>query len=219
MLNYTWFEIIIHMGTYYLKTPISDDDIAKLRVGDTIYVSGVLVSARDAAHVRMVELLHRGEKLPVDLRGGVIYHAGPVALKQGDTWRIVSMGPTTSARMEEFEPEVIEKLGVKLVIGKGGMGPKTTEAMKKYKAAYAIFTGGAGVLAAQAIKRVINVYWLDLGIAEAMWVLEVENFGPLTVIIDSYGNNYYEDLRKNVRNKVPELSKEVVDVIKNVIKI
>lgn len=146
---------MVGMGTYYLKTPISDDDITKLRVGDTIYVSGTLISARDAAHVRMVELLHRGgEKLPVDLRGGgVIYHAGgPVALKQGDTWRIVSMGPTTSARMDDFEPEVIEKLGVKLVIGKGGMGPKTTEAMKKFKAAYAIFTGGAGVLAAQAIK-------------------------------------------------------------------
>lgn len=174
--------------------------------------------------MRMVELLHRGEKLPVDLRGGgVIYHAGgPVALKQGNTWRIVSMGPTTSARMDDFEPEVIEKLGgVKLVIGKGGMGVKTTEAMKRYKAAYAIFTGGAGgVLAAQAIKRVIDVYWLDLGgIAEAMWVLEVENFGPLTVIIDSYGNNYYEDLRKNVRSKVPDLSKEVVDTIKSLIKI
>ncbi len=121
--------------------------------------------------------------------------------------------------MDDFEPEVIEKLGVKLVIGKGGMGPKTTEAMKKFKAAYAIFTGGAGVLAAQAIKRVVGVHWLDLGIAEAMWVLEVENFGPLTVIIDSYGNNYYEDLRKNVRSKVPELSKEVVNTIKNVIKI
>ncbi|ADN51700.1 FumA C-terminus/TtdB family hydratase beta subunit [Vulcanisaeta distributa] len=207
------------MGTYYLKTPISDDDITKLRVGDTIYVSGILVSARDAAHVRMVESLHKGEKLPVDLRGGVIYHAGPVALKQGNTWRIVSMGPTTSARMDDFEPEVIEKLGVKLVIGKGGMGPKTTEAMKRYKAAYAIFTGGAGVLAAQAIKRVVDVHWLDLGIAEAMWVLEVENFGPLTVIIDSYGNNYYEDLRKNVRSKVPDLSKEVVNTIKSVIKV
>lgn len=121
--------------------------------------------------------------------------------------------------MDDFEPEVIEKAGVKLVIGKGGMGSKTTEAMKKYKAAYAIFTGGAGVLAAQAIKRVIGVNWLDLGIAEAMWVLEVENFGPLTVIIDSYGNNYYEGLRKSVREKVPDLSKEVTNVIKSVIKI
>ncbi|KUO93647.1 MAG: fumarate hydratase [Vulcanisaeta sp. CIS_19] len=205
------------MGTYYLKTPISDEDITKLRVGDTIYVSGILVSARDSAHVRMIESIRKGEKLPVDLKGGVIYHAGPVALKQGDTWRIISMGPTTSARMDDFEPEVIEKLGVKLVIGKGGMGPKTTEAMRKFKAAYAIFTGGAGVLAAKAIKRVLGVHWLDLGIAEAMWILEVENFGPLTVVIDSYGNNYYEDLRKNVREKVKELSEEVNRVIKDVL--
>jgi fumarase beta subunit (EC 4.2.1.2) len=205
------------VGTYYLKTPISDEDITKLRIGDTIYVSGILVSARDSAHVRMIESIRKGEKLPVDLKGGVIYHAGPVALKQGDTWRIISMGPTTSARMDDFEPEVIEKLGVKLVIGKGGMGPKTTEAMRKFKAAYAIFTGGAGVLAAKAIKRVLGVHWLDLGIAEAMWILEVENFGPLTVVIDSYGNNYYEDLRKNVREKVKELSEEVNRVIKDVL--
>lgn len=202
------------MATYNLRTPISDEDIDKLRVGDTIYVSGVLVSARDSAHVRMVEYLRKGEKLPVDLKGGVIYHAGPVALKQGNTWRIISMGPTTSARMEEFEPEVIEKLGVKLVIGKGGMGPKTTEAMKKFKAAYAIFTGGAGVLAAQAIKRVIDVHWLDLGAAEAMWVLEVENFGPLTVIIDAHGNNYYQDLMSNVRSRIKDLSTELADFIK-----
>jgi fumarate hydratase subunit beta len=205
------------VGTYYLKIPISDEDITKLRVGDTIYVSGILISARDSVHVRMVESIRKGEKLPVDLKGGVIYHAGPVALKQGDTWRIISMGPTTSARMDDFEPEVIEKLGVKLVIGKGGMGPKTTGAMRKFKAAYAIFTGGAGVLAAKAIKRVLGVHWLDLGIAEAMWILEVENFGPLTVVIDSYGNNYYEDLRKNVREKVKELSEEVNRVIKDVL--
>ncbi|MGC8543468.1 MAG: fumarate hydratase C-terminal domain-containing protein, partial [Vulcanisaeta sp.] len=93
------------MGTYHLKTPITDDDIVKLKVGDTVYVSGTLISARDAAHVRMVELIRKGEKLPVDLKGGVIYHAGPVALKQGDTWKIISMGPTTSARMDDFEPE------------------------------------------------------------------------------------------------------------------
>jgi fumarase beta subunit (EC 4.2.1.2) len=135
------------MAIYHLKTPISDQDVERLNIGDTVYVSGILVSARDAAHVRMVEAIRRGEALPVDLRGGVIYHAGPVAVKEGESWRIISMGPTTSARMEEFEPEVIEKLGVKLVIGKGGMGPRTTEAMRRFKAAYLIFTGGA-------------VYWL-----------------------------------------------------------
>ena len=201
------------VAIYHLKTPISDQDVERLNIGDTVYVSGILVSARDAAHVRMVEAIRRGEALPVDLRGGVIYHAGPVAVKEGDSWRIISMGPTTSARMEEFEPEVIEKLGVKLVIGKGGMGPRTTEAMRRFKAAYLIFTGGAGVLAARAIKRVLGVHWLDLGVAEAMWILEVEEFGPLTVIIDSKGNNYYEDLRRKARERVDEAVREVLGSI------
>ena len=198
------------MAVYRFKTPISDSDVEGLRVGDTVYVSGIIVSARDSAHVRMIEYLRSGRQIPVDLRGGVIYHAGPVAVKVGGSWRIISMGPTTSARMEEFEPEVIEKLGVKLIIGKGGMGPKTTEAMRRFKAAYAIFTGGAGVLAARAIKRVVDVHWLDLGIAEAMWVLEVEDFGPLTVMIDPTGRNFYEELRAGARSKVDELAREVL---------
>ncbi len=185
---------------FSLKTPISSEEIARLRVGDTIYISGMLVSARDAAHMRLLESVP-----PVDLRGGVIYHAGPVAKKTEGGWRIISMGPTTSARMEAFEAEVIEKYGVKLVVGKGGMGRRTAEAMKKHVAAYAVFTGGAGVLAAKAVKRVIDVHWLDLGIAEAMWVLEVENFGPLTVMIDSTGRNYYEELREEARRRIGEV--------------
>ncbi|AAL63968.1 FumA C-terminus/TtdB family hydratase beta subunit [Pyrobaculum aerophilum] len=193
------------MPTYYLKTPLTTEDVSKLRVGDTVYISGVIVSARDSAHKRMLEYVERGEKLPVDLKGGVIYHAGPVARKKDGGWEIISMGPTTSARMEAFQADVIEKLGVKLVVGKGGMGKRTAEAMRKHIAAYAIFTGGAGVLAAKAIKRVVDVHWLDLGIAEAMWVLEVENFGPLTVMIDSTGRNYYDELREEARAKVPEI--------------
>lgn len=198
-----------NMPTYYLKTPLSNEDVARLRVGDTVYISGVVVSARDSAHKRMLEYLERGERLPVDLQGGVIYHAGPVAKKTERGWEIISMGPTTSARMEAFQAEVIEKLGVKLVVGKGGMGKRTAEAMRKFIAAYAIFTGGAGVLAAKAIKKVVDVYWLDLGMAEAMWVLEVENFGPLTAMIDPTGRNYYEEMREEARRKVPEILKSL----------
>jgi len=192
------------MPVYRLKTPLSTEEVAKLRVGDTVYVSGVVVAARDAAHKRMLEYMERGERLPVDLRGGVIYHVGPVVRKTERGWEVISAGPTTSARMEAFEAEVIG-LGVKLVVGKGGMGRRTAEAMKKHVAAYAIFTGGAGVLAAKAIKRVVDVYWLDLGMAEAMWVFEVENFGPLTVMIDSTGRNFYDDLREEARRRIPEV--------------
>jgi len=197
------------MPVYRLKTPLSTEEVAKLRVGDTVYVSGVVVAARDRAHVRMLEYIERGEKLPVDLRGGVVYHVGPVARRTERGWEVISAGPTTSARMEAFEADVIEKLGVKLVVGKGGMGKKTAEAMKKHVAAYAIFTGGAGVLAAKAIKRVVDVHWLDLGMAEAMWVFEVEDFGPLTVMIDSTGRNYYDELREEARRKVAEILKAI----------
>jgi len=193
------------MPIYHLKTPLSAEDVAKLRVGDTLYISGVVVAARDSAHKRMLEYIERGEKLPVDLRGGVIYHVGPVVRRTERGWEVISAGPTTSARMEAFEADVIEKLGVKLVVGKGGMGRRTAEAMKKHVAAYAIFTGGAGVLAAKAIKRVVDVYWLDLGMAEAMWVFEVENFGPLTVMIDPTGRNYYDELREEARGRIPEI--------------
>ncbi len=197
------------MPVYRLKTPLSTEEVAKLRVGDTVYVSGVVVAARDAAHKRMLEYIERGEKLPVDLRGGVIYHVGPVVRRTERGWEVISAGPTTSARMEAFEADVIEKLGVKLVVGKGGMGKRTAEAMKKHVAAYAIFTGGAGVLAAKAIKRVVDVHWLDLGMAEAMWVFEVEDFGPLTVMIDPTGRNYYDEMREEARRKVAEILKTI----------
>lgn len=193
------------MSIYHLKTPLSAEDVARLRVGDTLYISGVVVAARDSAHKRMLEYIERGEKLPVDLRGGVVYHVGPVVRRTERGWEVISAGPTTSARMEAFEAEVIERLGVKLVVGKGGMGKRTAEAMKKHVAAYAIFTGGAGVLAAKAIKRVVDVYWLDLGMAEAMWVFEAENFGPLTVMIDSTGRNFYDELREEARGRIPEI--------------
>jgi fumarate hydratase subunit beta len=197
------------MPVYRLKTPLSTEEVAKLRVGDTVYVSGVVVAARDAAHKRMLEYIERGEKLPVDLRGGALYHVGPVARRTERGWEVISAGPTTSARMEAFEADVIEKLGVKLVVGKGGMGKRTAEAMKKHVAAYAIFTGGAGVLAAKAIKRVVDVHWLDLGMAEAMWVFEVIDFGPLTVMIDPTGRNYYDELREEARRKVADILKAI----------
>ncbi len=189
------------MPTYYLKTPISEEDIRKLRAGDIAYVSGIMVTARDAAHRRMLEYLKEGKPLPVDLRGGVLYHCGPVVRKKNGEWEVVAAGPTTSARMELYEATVIEKFGVRIVVGKGGMGSKTAEACKKYGAVYTIFTGGAAVLAANAIKRVIKVEWLDLGIPEALWVFEVENFGPLLVTIDSTGKNLIEEVIEGALKK------------------
>ena len=174
-----------------------------------MYISGTIVTARDAAHRRMLEYLKSGREIPVDLKGGVIYHCGPVVRKKNDEWEVISAGPTTSARMELYEAEVIEKLGVRIIIGKGGMGSKTAEACKKYGAVYTIFTGGAGALAANAIKRVVKVEWLDLGIPEALWVFEVENFGPLLVTIDSTGRNLIAENMENAFKKREEILRKL----------
>jgi len=186
------------LAVYKLKTPISEDEIRKLRVNDVIYISGTIVTARDQAHRRALEFFNQGKTLPINLEGLAVFHCGPLVRKEGDKWIIISAGPTTSTRMEVFEDEFIKKFKVRVIIGKGGMGARTTEAMRKYGAVYGAFTGGAGVLAAQAIKNVQSVEWFDLGMPEALWILEVEDFGPLTVAIDSHGNNLFTEVSKRV---------------------
>ncbi len=193
------------MAEYKFKLPVSEEDVRRLRVGDIVYVTGTMVTARDQAHRRVLELVKKGEKPPVDLRGLALYHCGPVVRKKpSGEWEIVAAGPTTSTRMEVLEAEFIEATGVRIIIGKGGMGSRTAEACRKHGAVYAVFTGGAAVLAANAIKRVKEVHWLDLGIPEAMWVLEVEDFGPLVVTIDSTGRNLYAELMAEAKKRLEE---------------
>ncbi len=184
------------MATYKLTTPISEEQVRKLKVNDVLYVTGTIVTARDQAHNRALQLYKEGKKLPIDLEGLVVFHCGPIVKKEGDKWIVVAAGPTTSTRMDIFEDEFIKNFKVRVVIGKGGMGKRTTDAMQKYGAVYGAFTGGAGVLAAKAIKNVKAVEWFDLGMPEALWIFEAEEFGPLTVAIDSHGNNLYEDVKK-----------------------
>ena len=180
------------VAVYKLRTPISEEDVRRLQLGDVIYISGIMVTARDSAHRRAMEILRAGGSLPVDLRGGVLYHCGPVVKKVGEEWRVVAAGPTTSIRMEPFEAEFIKLTGVRVIVGKGGMGADTTRACKEYGAVYTVFTGGCGALAANAIKHVQRVEWFDLGVPEALWVFEVEEFGPLVVTIDAHGSNFHE---------------------------
>ena len=181
---------------FRLKTPLSENDVYKLKAGDVIYLTGRLITARDLAHKRIRQYLRENRKLPFNLNGLALFHCGPVVKKVDDEWTVVAAGPTTSMRMEPFEHEVIEKLGVRLIIGKGGMGEKTRKAMMKHGAAYGVFTGGAAVLAAKHIKRVLDVKWMDLGTPEAVWTFEVEDFGPLIIAMDSHGESLFE---KNLR--------------------
>jgi len=185
------------MAVFKFKTPISEEDVRKLKVNDVLYVTGTIVTARDAAHKKALEQFNLGKPLPINLEGLAVFHCGPIVKKEGDKWVVVAAGPTTSTRMDQFEDEFIKAFKVRVVIGKGGMGKKTTDAMQKYGAVYGAFTGGAGVLAAKAVKNVKTVEWLqDLGMPEALWVFEVEEFGPLTVAIDSHGKNLFEEVKK-----------------------
>jgi fumarate hydratase subunit beta len=186
------------MAIYKLKTPILEEEIRKLKVNDVLYVTGTIVTARDQAHRRALEYFKDGKPLPINLEGLAVFHCGPVMSKQGDMWIAVAAGPTTSTRMDLFEDEFIKDFKVRVVIGKGGMGKKTTDAMAKYGAVYGAFTGGAAILAARAIKNVKSVEWYDLGMPEAMWIFEAQEFGPLAVAIDSHGNNLFTDVQRMV---------------------
>jgi len=198
------------LGKTVVKLPLVEGDVLRLRAGDVLYVDGIVVTARDAAHRRF---LVEGVPLPIDLRGLAVLHAGPVMVKRGGKWVCVSIGPTTSERMERYEYEFIARTGVKLIIGKGGMGPRTAEACRRYRAAYAIFPGGCGALGAEAVEEVLGVEWLDLGVPEALWILKVRELGPLIVAIDSQGTNMTEEVRRRSRIMVEEAVNKVVSKV------
>lgn len=198
------------MAEVKLTTPISEEDIRKLKVGDTLYISGTIFLARDEAHLRALEYAEEGKELPLDFKGLAVFHCGPIVKKdETGEWQVVAAGPTTSSRMEIFQDKFIEKFRISAVIGKGGMFDRTTAAMKKFGAVYCAFTGGAAVLAANAVKKVKGVEWLDLGTPEALWIFEVEDFGPLTVGIDSHGNNLF----KNISDEVEKNKAKVYEII------
>ncbi len=176
-----------------LTTPLSEQDVLSLSVGDVIYLSGTLVTARDSGHKRRVI---EGVIPSVDLRGGAIFHAGPITKKDGDKYEIVAIGPTTSMRMERYESDFISLTGVKMIIGKGGMGKKTTSACVHEKAVHCVFPGGCAVVGATQVEEVLSAEWLDLGMPEAFYTLKVKEFGPLIVSIDTRGNNLFEENKK-----------------------
>jgi len=178
---------------YHLDLPVKSDDIKKLHVGDTIYISGYVFTARDEAHHMMLKTDKKDLSFnPSDM---ALYHCGPLMKKIRDNWQVVSAGPTTSSRMEIFEDKFIEKFAVNIIIGKGGMGERTQKALKTNSAVYTAYTGGAGALAADRVQSVPAVYWLnELGMPEAVWIFKVQDFGPLVVAMDSHENSiYYRD--------------------------
>lgn len=176
-----------------LTTPISEEKIRSLKVGDEVFISGTLFTGRDAVH----KYLHEGGKLPagVNFKDGILYHCGPVVIKdeQGQ-WKCVAAGPTTSIREEPYQWQVIRDFGLRGVIGKGGMGDKTLQACKEHGCVYLHAIGGAAQVLAQCIKRVRGVHMMEqFGAPEAIWEFEVENF-PAVVTMDSHGGSLHKEV-------------------------
>lgn len=173
-----------------LTTPVSDNDLKELRIGDVIYLSGHIVTCRDVAHRRLIEY---GRELPIDISGGAIFHAGPIVRKiDEEKYEMVSIGPTTSMRMEKFEKEFIKQTGVKVIVGKGGMGQDTVEGCSEFTAIHCVFPAGCAVIAATQVEEIERSEWMDLGMPETLWLCRIKEFGPLIVSIDTHGGNLFE---------------------------
>ncbi|MGQ9479662.1 MAG: FumA C-terminus/TtdB family hydratase beta subunit [Thermoproteota archaeon] len=186
------------MAEYRLRTPIGKSEVRSLRVGDVIYISGEVFTIRDRAQKKILEE-KRSRRLPFSLEGLVEYHAGPIVRRTGSGFEIISLGPTTSLRMEPWEYEFIRETGISGVVGKGGMGDRTRRACMELGAFYGVLPGGAAALLAKRIRGVKDVYWVEeMGVPEATWHLEVDELGPIIVVIDSEGNDLYDNLRKRV---------------------
>ena len=189
-----------------LTTPITYDQIKDLKIGDTVYLTGLLATCRDSGHGRVVRDGIFPERF--ELKDGAILHAGPIVGKdENGKDYMVSVGPTTSRRMELVEADFIEKTGVRLIIGKGGMMEKTAKACKEFGAIHCAFPGGCAVVAAKTVEEIADVEWMDFGMPEALWVMKVKEFGPLVVSIDTKGENLFENNKKVYNARLEELKK------------
>jgi fumarate hydratase class I len=187
-----------------LTPPITEEQIRQLRVGDVVILDGLIYTGRDALHKYLVD-----HDAPVDLSGGVIYHCGPVMLKNKEgEWEVKAAGPTTSIREEPYQGDIIRKFGIRAVIGKGGMGAKTLAALKEHGAVYLNAIGGAAQYYADCIEKVEGVHFLEFGIPEAMWHLRVKNFAAI-VTMDAHGNSLHEEVEKSSLEKLAKFKDPV----------
>jgi tartrate/fumarate subfamily iron-sulfur-dependent hydro-lyase beta chain len=192
----------------HLTTPLSAESVRKLKVNDLVILTGTIYTARDMAHLKLRELKESGKPLPEALEGSVIFHAGPVVKKVDGSFNLLNIGPTTSIRMEPYS-DFLGRLGVRVIVGKGGLGDGSVQAFKKYGMVYLLAAPGCGVLHAQAVKQVKRVHWLEeMGMPEAIWVLEVKEWGPLMVGMDSEGASIFQTIKEEGLRKLDTLVKE-----------
>ncbi|HWC98047.1 MAG TPA: fumarate hydratase [Candidatus Sulfopaludibacter sp.] len=184
-----------------LNPPLTEAQMRALKVGDVVLISGEMFTGRDNVHAHLMK-----NPPPVDLNGTVLYHCGPVMLKEGEEWKVKAAGPTTSIREEPYQADVIKRYGVRAVIGKGGMGPKTLAALKESGAVYLNGIGGAAQYYARTVEKVLGVHWMEFGIPEAMWHLRVKNFAAI-VTMDAHGNSLHADVEKSTGESLEALQK------------
>ena len=193
------------MANYHLRTPLTEDAVRQLKVHDTVVVDGHIFGIRDATQIRLFD---QNQEPPVDLRGAICLHTAPSLKKTGHKWEKICVGTTTSTRMERFTPPLIEKYGVRAIVGKAGLLEGSLEAMKKFGACYLAIVGGAAALETTQIEEVEKVYWEDLH-PEAIYQFRVKDFGPLIVAMDSHGNHLYFDVKKQALQRLPEIYKRL----------
>ena len=194
-------------GKKVLITPMTKADLADIQTGDIVYLDGDLMTCRDVAHRRVIEY---GRELPYDIRGKAILHAGPIVRPTSEGgYEMVSVGPTTSMRMEKFEYDFTQRTGVRVIVGKGGMGPNTERACKEFGAIHCVFPAGCAVVAATEVLEIQEHHWDELGMPETLWVCKVREFGPLIVSIDANGRNLFEE-QKVLYNARKEAAKAAI---------
>ena len=195
-------SVIVKEDKKILVTPISREDLKDIHIGDIVYLSGDLTTCRDVAHRRVVE---EGRDITVDIKDKAILHAGPIIRPHDDgTYEMVSVGPTTSMRMEKFEYEFVKTTGVRVIVGKGGMRENTQRACKEFGAIHCVFPAGNAVVAAKEVQKIVEAQWKDLGMPETLWHCHVKEFGPLIVSIDADGRNYFEEKKVEYNKRKEE---------------
>ena len=193
------------MPTYHLNTPLTEEAVRRLRVRDTVILNGTIFGIRDLTQIHIFD--HQVDP-PVSLRGAACIHTAPSLKKTGNRWEKVCVGTTTSGRMDRFTPGLMEKYGVRAIIGKGGQYQASLEAMKKFGGVYLAIVGGAAALETNQILEVENVYFEELH-PVALYQFKVKDFGPLTVAMDSHGNHLYYEVRKEAEKRLPEIYKRL----------
>jgi len=197
------------MTSREVSVPISEQTVRSLAAGDMVFLTGTVYTLRDSAYERTLTSLREGKAVPFSFKDGAIWHCGPIVRKTDLGWQVTAAGSTTSSRFTQPATELLPKLGIRAIIGKGLMGQGIIPSMRKWGACYLMTTGGAAAYYAREITRVVDVHWLDLGMPAAVWVFSVERLGPLLVGIDSQGRNVFDSVRSAAQRNIAEVFKKL----------